>query len=72
MFAFMRFVETYGRDTHTTDDHIIRRLHFASSITKATNMHLEYAILIALSLQLWLHESASIFSCTYIAYLFFF
>jgi hypothetical protein len=36
-------------------------------ITKATNTHLEYAILMAFPLQQWLHERASMLSFIYIA-----
>jgi hypothetical protein len=54
----MRYVGTYVTDIQTTDDHIIWRLLFAISITKATNMHLKYAILIAFPLQQYLHGSA--------------
>jgi len=35
----------------TTDDNIKRRMHFACSITKATNAHSEFPITIAFSLQ---------------------
>ena len=38
-------------------------------ITKATNTHSEYVILIALPLQQWLHERPSMLRYTYIAYL---
>jgi hypothetical protein len=36
-----------GRARHGTDDSIVRRMCFACWITKATNTHLEYVILIA-------------------------
>jgi hypothetical protein len=61
-------VGTYGRTRQTIDDHIIGRLLFASWITKATNTQLEYEILTAYPLQQRLPDSASILSCTYIAY----
>ena len=35
-------------------------------ISKATNTHSEYVILIAFPLQQWLHERASVFCYTYI------
>jgi hypothetical protein len=41
---FMRYVKKYGTARHTTDDNIIRRMHFAYWITKATDTHSEYAI----------------------------
>jgi hypothetical protein len=37
----------YGRARQTTDDNIIRRMRFACRITKATDTHSEYVILIA-------------------------
>ena len=49
-----------------TDDSIIRRMRFAFWIRKATNTHSEYVILIAFSLQQWLHERASVLRYTYI------
>jgi hypothetical protein len=36
----------------------IRRMSFACWVTKTTNTHSEYIILIAFSLQQWLNESA--------------
>jgi len=41
-----------------TDDTIIRRMPFACWITKATNKHSEYVILIAFPLQQWLRKRA--------------
>jgi hypothetical protein len=40
-------------------------------IPKATNTHSEYVLLIAFSLQQWLHERASVLRYTYIASLVF-
>jgi hypothetical protein len=40
---------------------------FACHITKATNTHSEYLILIAFPLQQWLQESTSVLRYTYIA-----
>jgi hypothetical protein len=57
-------VEKYGRAGQATDDSIIRRMRSACWITKATETHSEYAILIAFprkngyanaSLTLYLH-----------------
>jgi hypothetical protein len=42
-------VEKYGRVRQTSDDNIIRRMRIACQINKATDSHLEYLILIALS-----------------------
>jgi hypothetical protein len=60
-------IEKYGRARQATDDNIIRHIHCACCITKATDTHLEYAILIAFSRQQQLRERASILRCTYIA-----
>jgi len=43
------------------------RMRIACWITKATNTHSEYVILIAFPLQQWLHERASMLRYTYIA-----
>jgi len=51
----------------TTDDNIIRRMGFACWITKATDIHSEYVILIASPRQQLLHERAWVFCYTYIA-----
>jgi len=39
-------VEKYGTARQVTDDNVIRRMHFACYITKATNAHSEYIILV--------------------------
>jgi len=44
-------------------------MRIAFWIPKATNMHSEYAIIIASAQQQWLHDSASLLRHTYIAYL---
>jgi len=46
----------------------IWRMHISSCIPKAANTHPEYVIFIAVLLQQWLHESASMLGCTYIAW----
>jgi hypothetical protein len=61
-------VEKYGRARQATDDNITRRMRFACWITKATNTHSEYVILIAFPRQQWLRERASVLRYTYIAY----
>jgi hypothetical protein len=60
-------VENYYRAGQTTDDNTTRRMRFACWIPKATNTHSEYIIRIALSLQQWLHERATVLHYTYIA-----
>jgi hypothetical protein len=45
--------------SQTTDDNIILRMRFACWITKATDTHSEYVILIAFPRQQWLRERAS-------------
>jgi hypothetical protein len=39
-------VEKYGTARQVTDDNVIRRMQFACCITKATNAHAEYIILV--------------------------
>ena len=53
-------MEKYGRAGQATDGNIIRRMRFACWITKATDTHSEYIILIAFTWQQWLCERASI------------
>jgi hypothetical protein len=53
-------VEKYGTARQATDGNIIRRMRFACWITKATNTHTEYVILIAFPRQQWLRERALI------------
>ena len=50
-----------------TDGNIIRRVHVACWIPKATNTHSEFVVLIASSLQQWLQERASLLRYTHIA-----
>jgi formamidopyrimidine-DNA glycosylase len=44
----------------------IRRMRIACWVSEATNTPSEYVLLIGLSLQQWLHESASMLHYTYI------
>ena len=53
-------VKKCGRARQVTDDNIIRRMRFACWITKVTDTHSEYEILIAFSWKQWLRERASI------------
>jgi hypothetical protein len=45
----------------------IQRMHIACWITKATNTHSEYVILIAFPQQQWWHQNASVLCYTHIA-----
>ena len=47
---------------------IIWRMYFAFCITKATDTHPDYVILIAFPLQQWLHERAPLLCYTYITF----
>jgi hypothetical protein len=49
----------YARARQATDGNIIRRMRFACWITKATDTHSEYVILIAFPRQQWLRERAT-------------
>jgi hypothetical protein len=60
-------VEKYGTARQATDDIITRRMRFACWITKATDIHSKYVILIAFPRQQWLRERASVLHYTYIA-----
>ena len=57
---FTRLLKKYCTVEQTTDDNIIWGMHFACWITKATNTHSEYAILIAFVWEQWLHEHTSV------------
>jgi hypothetical protein len=46
----------FDRDRQATDDNIIRRMRFACWITKATDTHSEYVILIAIPQQQLLRQ----------------
>ena len=52
-------MEKYCKTVQATDDNITRLMCIARWVPKATNTHIEYAILIAFPLQKWLHEHAS-------------
>jgi hypothetical protein len=58
-------VKKYGTARQATFDNIIRRMRFACWITKATDTHSEYVILIAFSRQQWLRERATML-CLYV------
>ena len=59
-------MEKHGRVGQAIDDNTIRRMRIACWITKATDTHSEYVILIAFPLQQWLRERALMLRCTYI------
>jgi hypothetical protein len=54
-------VEKYGTARRTTDDSIIQRMCIPCWITKATDTHSEYVILIAFLRQHWLRESVRLY-----------
>jgi hypothetical protein len=56
-------VEKYGTARQATDD-IIWRMRFACWITKATDTHSEYVVLIAFPRQQWLRERPSVLRYT--------
>ena len=60
----MRLCGTVGQ---TTDDDIIWRVLIACWVTKATDTHSLYAILIAFPRQIWLRERALVLRYTYLA-----
>ena len=53
-------MEKYGTTRQATDDNIIRRMRFASWMTKATDAHSEYVTLTAFARQHWSRERASV------------
>jgi hypothetical protein len=55
-----KIVENYGRTGQATDGNIILRMRFACWITKATDTHSEYLMLIAFPRLQWLSERASL------------
>jgi hypothetical protein len=52
-------VEKYSTAGQATGDNIIRRMRIACWITKATDTHSEYVIIITFPRQKWLRERAS-------------
>jgi len=55
-------VENYGRARQVTNDNTIRRMRIACWITKVTDIHSDYLILIAGPWQQWLRERGSMLS----------
>jgi hypothetical protein len=62
-------VEKYGRTKQAADENVTPRMRFICWITKATDTHSEYVILIAFPQQQWSRERYSILRHTYIAFL---
>jgi len=62
-------LEKYGTARQATGDNVIWQMRVAWWITKTTDTHSEYVILIAFPLQQRIRERAPILSCTYNAYL---
>jgi hypothetical protein len=58
-------VEKYCIAGQATDNNVNGHVCIACWITKATNTHSQHAFLIALPLQQWLHQCASMLCCTY-------
>jgi len=56
-----------GTARQATDDNIIKCMCFACWITKATDTHLEYLILISFPHQQWLNDHASVLCNMYMA-----
>ena len=57
----------YGRARQDTDDYRTGRMRFVCWVTKATDTHSEYVILIAVARQQWLRERCFTLRYTYIA-----
>jgi hypothetical protein len=60
-------VEKYGSAEQTTDDNMIWRMRFLSLLSKATEEHSEYVIIISIRRQQWLRERTSVLRYTYTA-----
>jgi hypothetical protein len=60
-------VEKFCRVGQATDDNIMRRMHIACRIPKATNTRTGCEILIAFPPRQWLRERVSLLRYTYIA-----
>jgi hypothetical protein len=58
-------VEKDGRARQATDDSIVQYVHCACWMTKVTDIHSEYVILLAFSQQKWICKHASML-CLYV------
>jgi len=63
---FLGNVEKYGRAGQTTGGSVVGCMHIACWMTRATDTHSEYVILIAFQRQQWLRERASVLCHMYI------
>ena len=73
MFLFLKKwenVEKYCRARQATRGNVVWCMHIAWWVTKATDTHSEYVILIAFPQQKWLHKCTSMLRYTYTAALF--
>jgi hypothetical protein len=59
-------MEKYYTTRYVTCGNIIGRMRLACCITKATDTHSQYVILIVFPRQKWLHEGASVCLCMYV------
>jgi len=59
-FVYEIRVERYARAGQATDGNIVRLVRFAWWLTKPTETHSEYVILIAFTQDQWLHERATV------------
>ena len=60
-------MENYCRVGQAADNNVIWHMHIACWLTKATDTHSEYVIIIAFPRRHWLRERASVIHSTYIA-----
>ena len=67
MVPFLDNVEKYGGARQVTHGNITQCMRFACWITKATDIHSDYTILIAYPRQKRLRERASMLRYTYVA-----
>jgi hypothetical protein len=59
-------VEKYCREGQAADESIAPLKHIAFWVSKATNTHSEYVVLIGVPLQQWFYENPPIFRYTYV------
>jgi hypothetical protein len=59
ILPFRDYVEEYGRARQDTDENVIQRMRPLYWITKATDTHSEYVILLSFPRQQWLRERVS-------------
>jgi hypothetical protein len=63
-------VEKYGTARHVADGSIVRRMHKACWVTKSSDTHSEYVILLAFPWQQWLRERAQCYFISTLALVF--